>query len=64
MAENILTYVLNLQDNISDKLKRIGINNEQQLDTWARMRCELHNKRALTLNDKARCMDTIIALVQ
>ncbi len=34
MAENILTYVLNLQDNISDKLKRIGITNEQQLDTW------------------------------
>ena len=34
MAENILTYVLNLQDNISGKLKQIGINNEQQLDTW------------------------------
>lgn len=37
MAENILTYILNLQDNISDKLKRIGINNEQQLDTWAKV---------------------------
>lgn len=42
MAENILTYILNLQDNISDKLKRIGINNEQQLDTWAKVQRQVN----------------------
>lgn len=42
MADNILTYVLSLQDNISDKLKRIGINNEQQLDTWARVQKQVN----------------------
>ena len=42
MADNILTYVLSLQDNLSDKLKKIGINNEQQLDTWARVQKQVN----------------------
>ena len=42
MADNILTYVLDLQDRISGKLKTIGINNEQQLDTWARVQKQVN----------------------
>ena len=35
MAENTLEYILSLQDHISGPLKKIGINNSQQLATWA-----------------------------
>ena len=35
MSDYILTYTLNLQDKISDKLKTITIVNEQQWRTWA-----------------------------
>jgi tape measure domain len=37
MAENTLTYVLNLRENISSKLKAIGINNNEQLNTWSKI---------------------------
>ena len=37
-----MTYVLDLQDRISGKLKTIGINNEQQLDTWARVQKQVN----------------------
>jgi predicted RNase H-like nuclease (RuvC/YqgF family) len=32
-----MEYVLNLRGNLEEKLKRIGINNAQQLDTWSRV---------------------------
>ncbi|MDR2564370.1 MAG: hypothetical protein LBC98_10605 [Prevotellaceae bacterium] len=35
--ENVMEYILNLGGNLDDKLRRIGINNDQQLDTWARV---------------------------
>ncbi len=34
---NILEYTLKLNENLSSKLKQIGINNEKQLDTWAQV---------------------------
>lgn len=58
MAENILTYVLNLQDNISDKLKRIGINNEQQLDTWARVQKQV-NGASQTMQNMGRSIGSM-----
>ncbi|MDR0789638.1 MAG: hypothetical protein LBO06_02445 [Bacteroidales bacterium] len=35
MAENILEYTLQLKDQITGTLTKIGISNEQQLGTWA-----------------------------
>lgn len=58
MAENILTYVLNLQDNISDKLKRIGINNEQQLDTWAKVQRQV-NGATQTMQNMGRSIGSM-----
>ena len=58
MAENILTYVLNLQDNISDKLKRIGINNEQQLDTWAKVQRQV-NGATQTIQNMGRSIGSM-----
>lgn len=34
---NIMEYVLNLSGNLEEKLKRIGINNSQQLNTWSKV---------------------------
>lgn len=58
MAENILTYILNLQDNISDKLKRIGINNEQQLDTWAKVQRQV-NGATQTMQNMGRSIGSM-----
>lgn len=58
MAENILTYILNLQDNISDKLKRIGITNEQQLDTWARVQQQV-NGASRTMQNMGRSIGSM-----
>lgn len=35
MSSNVLTYIIEVQDKISDKLKTITIANEQQLGAWA-----------------------------
>jgi len=43
MAENIMEYVLNLSGNLSEKLQKIGINNEKQLDTWAKVQKQVHS---------------------
>lgn len=53
-----MTYVLNLQDNISDKLKRIGINNEQQLDTWARVQQQV-NGASRTMQNMGRSIGSM-----
>lgn len=58
MVENILTYVLNLQDNISYKLKQIGINNEQQLDTWDAVRRKVNSARQ-TMQNMRRSIGSI-----
>jgi len=58
MADNIITYVLNLQDNISAKLKRIGINNEQQLDTWARVQQQV-NEPSRTMQKVGRSIGSM-----
>ena len=34
---NLLTYILDLRENLSSKLKQINIANDQQLATWAKV---------------------------
>lgn len=53
-----MTYILNLQDNISDKLKRIGITNEQQLDTWARVQQQV-NGASRTMQNMGRSIGSM-----
>ena len=43
MAENIITYILDLQENITGKLKQIGISNEQQLSSWAKVQKQVNS---------------------
>jgi len=42
MADNILTYILQLQDKISPKLKAIGINNDKMLEKWAEVETKMN----------------------
>lgn len=58
MADNILTYVLDLQDRISGKLKTIGINNEQQLDTWGRVQKQV-NAASGTMQNMGRSIGSV-----
>ena len=53
-----MTYVLNLQDNISAKLKQIGINNEQQLDTWVEVQRKV-NSASQTMNNMGRSIGSL-----
>jgi tape measure domain-containing protein len=43
MAANICEYILNLKDNISAKLKIIGINNEEQLNVWSNVERKVYS---------------------
>ena len=65
MTENILTYTLNLQDNLSGKLKKIGIQNEEQLEVWAKVEKQIFSANTAikkiglttaTLNDKIKAL--------
>lgn len=38
---NILEYTLNLKGNLDAKLLKIGINNEKQLEVWAKVERKL-----------------------
>ncbi|GAB1403041.1 hypothetical protein MASR1M74_02190 [Lentimicrobium sp.] len=40
---NILEYTLNLKGNLDAKLLKIGINNEKQLDTWAKVQKQVNS---------------------
>lgn len=39
---NILEYTLSLNDKLSSKLQRIGITNNQQLETWSRVQTQIN----------------------
>jgi len=43
---NTLEYILSLQDNISGKLTKIGIANEQQLTTWGKVQAQVNAANA------------------
>lgn len=58
MADNILTYTLSLQDNISGKLKNIGINNEKQLDTWSKVQQKV-NSASESMTKMGRCIGSM-----
>jgi hypothetical protein len=34
---NIMEYVINQSGNLEEKVKKIGINNSQQLNVWAKV---------------------------
>ena len=53
-----MTYVLNLQDNISGKLKQIGINNAQQLDTWDAVQRKV-NSASQTMQNMGRSIGSM-----
>lgn len=58
MADNTITYILNLQDKISGKLKTIGINNDKQLSTWAKVQQKV-NEASGTMRDMGRTIGSI-----
>lgn len=45
MADNILTYILELQDKISPKLTVINITNDKMLDKWAEVQVKMNAAR-------------------
>jgi hypothetical protein len=34
---NTVEYILNINGNLQEKLRKIGINNNQQLETWSKV---------------------------
>nr|MDD3686580.1 hypothetical protein [Bacteroidales bacterium] len=55
---NILEYTLKLNENLSAKLKVIGINNEKQLDTWAHVQ-KVVNAAEVTMNQMGRSVGSL-----
>lgn len=52
--DNTLTYILDLKGNIAEKLKQIGISNERQLDTWAKVQKQVNAANStMNLMDKS-----------
>lgn len=45
MADNILTYILELQDKISPKLKVINISNDKMLEKWSEIQVKMNAAR-------------------
>ena len=45
MADNILTYILELQDKISPKLKVINISNDKMLEKWSEVQVKMNAAR-------------------
>ena len=45
MADNILTYILELQDKISPKLKVINISNYKMLEKWSEIQVKMNAAR-------------------
>jgi tape measure domain-containing protein len=55
---DIITYTIDLQDKISSKLKIIGINNEKQLDTWAKVQQQVNSANG-TMNQMGRSIGSL-----
>jgi len=55
---NTLTYILELQGNIDEKLKQIGIANEQQLDTWSKVQKQV-NAANSTMNNMGKSVGSL-----
>lgn len=53
-----MEYVLNLNGNLSAKLQKIGIQNEKQLDTWAKVQTQV-NAANKTMNQMGRSMGSL-----
>lgn len=53
-----LTYILDLQDNISSKLKKINITNDEQLDKWAKVE-KVVNDANKSMNNMGRSIGSI-----
>lgn len=45
MADNILTYILELQDKISPKLNVINISNDKMLEKWSEVQVKMNAAR-------------------
>jgi hypothetical protein len=56
--DNILTYILNLQGNIDEKLKKIGISNNQQLDTWSKVQKQV-SAANVTMNSMGKTIGSM-----
>jgi hypothetical protein len=53
-----MEYVLNLSGNLDEKLRKIGINNTQQLNTWARVEQQVASANR-TMSQMGRSMGSI-----
>jgi hypothetical protein len=55
---NILEYTLSLSENLSTKLKTIGINNEKQLAVWSKVQTQV-NAASATMNSMGRSIGSL-----